>query len=174
MLDFWDLLKSSSVEDQILACSFFNLDEIKWDKQNINYLMHLINTKHIKSESLSPLLRGALRGVIKFQVNLKEINLDSNNLDSVPLELFRINTLERINLSNNNLTSLPNDIKYLTNLKMLNLSNNKLNKLPDGLVSLESLHDLNIRNNNIIELPSKFHYLTHMRIFKCDSTVKIH
>lgn len=61
--------------------------------------------------------------------------------------------LEDLELDNNQLEQLPSELFGLKSLKHLNVSNNRLEKLPVELWQSPSLFDLNASSNNISTLP---------------------
>jgi hypothetical protein len=80
-----------------------------------------------------------------------KIFLTSNELTSLPGELFNINPLAVLSLRGNKLQELPPGIGKLTNLKELNLSQNRLPYLPFEILDLFSdtsrLNTLHIHPN---------------------------
>jgi Leucine-rich repeat (LRR) protein len=53
-----------------------------------------------------------------------------------------------LNLNNNQISSIPLDIGYLKNLKILSLANNKLTTLPREMKDLSNLKTLFLGGNN--------------------------
>ena len=68
-----------------------------------------------------------------------KLDLSNKQLDSIPVEIWKLTNLTELNLSNNNLRSLPVEIGKLINLTWLDLSNNKLDSLPSEIDMLTSL-----------------------------------
>ena len=64
--------------------------------------------------------------------NLKRLDLDDNQLTSLPPEIGQLTSLRVLSLSNNQLTSVPAEIGQLTNLQVLRLYSNQLTSLPAG------------------------------------------
>ncbi|KAK3677813.1 hypothetical protein LTR78_002663 [Recurvomyces mirabilis] len=56
-------------------------------------------------------------------------------------------------LSTNQLTTLPTELFNLSNITVLSLRNNHLTELPPAIARLERLQELNIASNNIRDLP---------------------
>ena len=92
---------------------------------------------------------------------ITEINLSSNKLESIPIEVFQLSTLINLNLSKNQLVALPSNfdaqspIYTCNSLKKLNLSQNCLTTLPEDLFYAigNSLEELDARSNFIESLP---------------------
>jgi len=60
--------------------------------------------------------------------DLKNLELSSCKLLSLPISLFKINTLEYLDLSNNELTQIPLELGSMPNLKRLITDGNRLNE----------------------------------------------
>jgi Leucine-rich repeat (LRR) protein len=68
-----------------------------------------------------------------------------------------------IQVQNNQLTSLPDTIKGLRNLEKLVLSQNQLTTLPDGLFYCSSLLSLNLSRNHLTKLSNKIGDLSYLQ-----------
>ena len=53
---------------------------------------------------------------------MKELNLSSNNLNSLPRSFYNLVRLVRLNLSDNRLVRLSSELELLSNLEYLNVS----------------------------------------------------
>ncbi len=96
---------------------------------------------------------------------IKEINLDSNSLTEVPIEIFKLPEVHEINLSRNKITDLP-QVTPITrsdrlhgwecaNLVELNVSRNKLTTLPSCIWFLPNLQYFKATNNQLESLLPK-------------------
>lgn len=86
--------------------------------------------------------------------NLKELNLDYNNLSGADLsELAKFEQLELLNLKNCNLRKIPSVVYKLKNLKDLTITLNDLTSLPDSLFEMKNLRSLSIEGKNLKDLP---------------------
>ena len=97
-------------------------------------------------------------------INFTAVDLQHNNLGSVPLALFQIPGLEVLNLSDNKLTQLPRtDMSSLDlpsvlgswkcrSIKTLDISYNKLKSLPDVIWKLPQLEHLYAQHNSIAKI----------------------
>jgi len=85
--------------------------------------------------------------------SLQGLNLESNQLTSLPDAIGNLANLEWLHLDGNQLTSLPDAIGNLANLKLLYLQNNQLTSLPDAIGNLTNLKWLHLQNNQLTSLP---------------------
>lgn len=90
------------------------------------------------------------------QEQLKQIvtlDLQGQNLWSLPKEIGFLTGLEMLTLDKNKLTKLPIEIGYLENLKMLHISYNPGLEIPDSMSSLKKLEMLSLMHNKLEEMP---------------------
>ena len=85
-------------------------------------------------------------------VNLQVLNLDYNQLASLPDQLWSMTSLQSLSIGNNQLTSLPSGIGNLINLNTLGAPGNLLTSLPVEIGSLVNLQDLNLGANHLTSL----------------------
>jgi tetratricopeptide (TPR) repeat protein len=83
--------------------------------------------------------------------NLKELNLNFNNIEYLPVEISRLQNLTSINLNNNKLSTLPATIGSISKLQYLSLIYNRLQFLPDEIIHLRNLKILHLEGNPIPE-----------------------
>lgn len=102
-------------------------------------------------------------------LNLKAIDISSNQLSGLPDEIGNLKQLQTIHLSNNSLTELPRVIENLKQLKSLNLSNNQLTRLPVEIGNLVQLQYFDLSNNQLTELPDNIGNLTQLLRFKSNN-----
>ncbi|GAG52682.1 unnamed protein product, partial [marine sediment metagenome] len=84
---------------------------------------------------------------------LQRINVNGNNLTTLPPEIGNLTQLEYLFVTNNKLTSLPPEIGGLVSLKELYLFDNQLSSLPPEIGNCTNLKHLNINRNNLTSLP---------------------
>lgn len=70
------------------------------------------------------------------------IQLQNNNLDSIPAELGCLAKLTRLNLSHNKLCTLPATFFGLCELRSLHLAHNQLEVITDDIGDLVMLENL--------------------------------
>jgi Leucine-rich repeat (LRR) protein len=100
---------------------------------------------------------------INLAINVTTLNLNDNQLTTLPDSIGNLTNLEKLILDNNQLTTLPNSIGNLTNLETLFLDNNQLTTtLPDSIENLTNLEDLYLDNNQLTILPDSIGNLTNL------------
>jgi Leucine-rich repeat (LRR) protein len=70
------------------------------------------------------------------------LNLNEQNLRTLPESITDLTDLACLYLENNHLTSLPNRIGNLTNLHYLNIGGNQIDRLPESIINLSKLQGL--------------------------------
>ncbi|MDM8522972.1 AAA family ATPase [Desulfococcaceae bacterium HSG8] len=96
--------------------------------------------------------------------NTNILNLDNNQLTSLPSEIGNFINLQQLFVQNNKLTSLPSEIGNLKNLQILNLSGNQLASLPSAIGNLINLRQLMLLNNKLTSLPPEIAKLKNLEI----------
>ena len=85
--------------------------------------------------------------------SLKQLKLDANAFSSVPMSIVakphHLIKLEKLDLSSNNLAALPVEIANLISLADLNLDNNVIVSLPECIGQLKKLKALSLRHNRL-------------------------
>ena len=99
---------------------------------------------------------------IFYLTNLNTLNLNNNQLTSVPESITRLTNLNTLNLNNNQLTSIPESITRLTNLTTLHLSYNKLTSIPESITRITNLNKLHLNNNQISSVPGSINRITNL------------
>lgn len=94
---------------------------------------------------------------------IKHVNLDGENLNYIPSEIFELQNLKSLSIEHNNLKEVPNGISNLISLKYLYLCYNQLDRLPDSIGKLEKLKELIICHNKIDFLPESIKKLKNLR-----------
>jgi len=85
-------------------------------------------------------------------LDVTDVDLSSNSLQEVPLELNEWYSLNRLVLAKNSIKTMPNFFANFCLLHTLDLSNNLLNNLPSFLSALTSVVVLRFQNNKITHL----------------------
>jgi internalin A len=96
-------------------------------------------------------------------INLKELYLNRNQIESLPIEIGRLTNLSLLDLDSNKLKSLPVEITQLTNLNLLYISSNEITSLPEQIGQLTSLIRLDLNSNKITNLPAGIRQLTNLK-----------
>lgn len=82
---------------------------------------------------------------------LEELNLNSNDMEAIPPELFQITSLKTVHLNFNRLAEIPSDIANWSELESLHLNRSPLKSLPKEIEHLKNLKYLDIRNTAVSE-----------------------
>lgn len=103
----------------------------------------------------------ALKQLEKAQ-ELKSLSLAGMGLTQLPLDITKLDQLERLDLSNNQFRKLPEEITQLRNLKVLRLAGNPGLNLAETLLTLTSLpklQKLDLADCRLRELPAELLHL---------------
>lgn len=83
-------------------------------------------------------------------LNVRELILDRNHLEILPIDVGRLINLTHLDLSYNELAVLPEEVGELCCLSRLEVNNNKLNKIPSSLlINCRELRYLSLNDNRI-------------------------
>lgn len=94
--------------------------------------------------------------------NLKTLMVVNNNIETIPIETFKLTTLQSLNLASNILQTIALEISQLKNLQKIYLGNNKLKEFPLGLCYLTDIKFIDISENNIVSIPSEIGNLVNL------------
>lgn len=92
---------------------------------------------------------------IKNVKQLKKLNLNSNRIETIPLEINELQELKELQIRDNLIKEIPN-IGELINLESIDISNNQIQTLPSIMHYLTKLNELNIKGNPITNPPIQF------------------
>jgi len=85
---------------------------------------------------------------------LTTLNLNNNQIESLPAEVGRLINLEILSIESNQLRELPTEICFLTKLKELRIARNQINKLPRQMYFMKELRKFYAYKNNLEDLPN--------------------
>ncbi len=94
--------------------------------------------------------------------NLRTLDLDRNQLTTLPPEIGKLTNLQTLFLFDNQLTSLPPEFGKLANLKTLFLTHTQLTSLPPEIGKLTNLTTLHLFENQLSTLPPEIGRLTNL------------
>ena len=97
------------------------------------------------------------------------LNLNGQNLDAIPEDVFQLSNLRELHLGRNQLQELPKEIAKLSKLKKLIAGRNKLNTLPSEIGALQELEILKLGRNSISSLPAEIGRLQRLTKLELDN-----
>jgi Leucine-rich repeat (LRR) protein len=103
--------------------------------------------------------------------NLKELNLNRNEILVLPENFCNLKNLEVLKITHNKLIKLPENIDGLQNLKKLYLDYNDISYLPENFCSLKNLQILSICNNKLSKLPNNLKNLKNLEEIYLDNNL---
>lgn len=119
---------------------------------DIKMKINFSNFKYLENLQIVYFNKPELKGLETLN-NLKILSVIFCKLDSIPIEIFNVRSLEVLDFSNNKISFLPKTINNLENLKELDIANNCFNTIPSQLQGLKSLMYLSFNNTKAIETP---------------------
>lgn len=121
-----------------------SLSENKLGKPNMTKHQNNANNTTVSSAL-------AVEALQSLPTSLKQLNLSSNFLSSVPNSVVStsLNRLEKLDLSSNQLATVPDLICNLQSLEELRLDANMIVTLPESIGKLSKLKVLSLRNNQL-------------------------
>eukprot|EP00741_Cyanophora_paradoxa_P001357 tig00000480_g1313.t1 len=97
---------------------------------------------------------------------IRRLDLSANRLTAIPgEELAKLVNLEELNVGYNQLQSLPPEIGRLTKLRVLRAECNHLSAVPREIGKLEQLTWLNLQHNGLTTLPVEIGLIPHLTDF---------
>jgi Leucine-rich repeat (LRR) protein len=94
--------------------------------------------------------------------HLRWLDLNGEQLSSIPPEIFELEHLEGLNLIDNEITSVPERISQLQNLTVLFLSSNKLTTISESISKLHNLTSLDLSKNELTIIPESISQLQNL------------
>ncbi len=85
-------------------------------------------------------------------LRLKRLHCADNSLDSLPVEIGKLRSMDKLILKNNTLVKLPGSIEHLTHMKHMDLSKNQMSKLPRNISNLTRLDFLSVDYNGFVDV----------------------
>ena len=108
----------------------------------------------------APLITGALPDSVgDLGPALTRLDLNENDINSIPTEIGALTGLEVLDLDSNALASVPTDIGALAGLLELDLCCNALTAVPSEIAALTSLTELYLDGNQLTGVPAEFQTL---------------
>lgn len=150
-IDLFDVFTKLS---QVKTLRFLKIEQCELD--SLPYEICLLT--NIDTLNLSYNNVKELPNCFSYLSKLKDLDLSYNKLCGNSIELvFSLSKLEILDLAGNNIDSLSVNISKLENIKELYIFDNNITVLPKELVLCKKLRFLNISNNNISVFPDFFY-----------------
>lgn len=118
---------------------------VGWNSKNLSY---------IRKEWLQLAVSEFPESKDKFCV-ISELDISSNNLSSLPIEIFNLPYLKQLDFNRNKVTEFPTSEGWTcSKLNTIDAANNQLSALPACLFQLPELKELLANGNKISDVPS--------------------
>lgn len=105
--------------------------------------------------------------------DLQSLNLNANEIESLPINTSKLTNLSSLNLAGNPLKNHLEIITKLPKLKSLDISDNTSEdnqiSIPNSLANLESLNYLNMSRCNIVEIPNSIGELKNLEYLNLEN-----
>lgn len=95
--------------------------------------------------------------------DLRELNLNRNQIINLQAAIAGLSQLERLNLRGNRIAEVPDSIAQLSQLRLLDLGSNRLAAISDAITELSQLEALSLDNNQITAIPDSIAKLYRLR-----------
>ncbi len=114
--------------------------------------------------SLNNAYLSSLDGILSVTgiTDVVEFTCNVNTFTYISEELYTLTNLQILNLEYNQITTIPTTIDQLIFIKRISLHHNNINTLPDALATMTWLEGLDLRYNNIMTLPTNWIYETSL------------
>jgi Leucine-rich repeat (LRR) protein len=101
---------------------------------------------------------------LRYLKKLTEVNIENCIMDSLPKELFKINSLKYLFLSSTNTWYLSKHFENLPELEVMVIENNHLSSLPFDIYKAQKLRIISLRGNKLTRLPESIAQLENLTI----------
>lgn len=129
----------------------------------IGYISHLTNLETLELG----LFLEKLPDDLKTLKNLRNLHLETCDIEEIPPFLATLPKLVRVDLTGNRLKKLPEDITDCKNLESLLIEENYINELPQKMGNLTNLKFFNCSANQLTILPDSFSDLSKLETLSC-------
>lgn len=100
---------------------------------------------------------------VKRLTRLRKLILWDNNINNISLQPGDLPNLEEIQLGLNKLTAFPDDLSLLPNLKNISFYENQIRYVSPNIKKFTRLEELDLRGNKISSLPAEFGELKKLK-----------
>eukprot|EP00088_Acartia_fossae_P028711 TRINITY_DN2953_c0_g1_i13.p1 TRINITY_DN2953_c0_g1~~TRINITY_DN2953_c0_g1_i13.p1 ORF type:complete len:414 (+),score=81.12 TRINITY_DN2953_c0_g1_i13:83-1324(+) len=101
-------------------------------------------------------------------VNLKELDMSDNEIESLPEQCDNLTCLVTLNLINNRISTIPRGFcvsPLSRSLTTLDLTSNKIKLLPNAICQMAELTLLHLDRNELTQLPPSLGNLSKLKVF---------
>uniref|UniRef100_A0A1D1YBB1 LRR repeats and ubiquitin-like domain-containing protein At2g30105 n=1 Tax=Anthurium amnicola TaxID=1678845 RepID=A0A1D1YBB1_9ARAE len=102
--------------------------------------------------------------VLEIDKFVRTLDLSNNKIVEIPMEISKLNNMQRLVLAQNLVEQLPANLGNLHSLKVLVLDANRLRTLPDELGFLVKLEQLSVMGNMLTHLPETLGNLQNLQL----------
>jgi Leucine-rich repeat (LRR) protein len=95
--------------------------------------------------------------------NLVDLNLQCNQLTSLPVDLENLISLKRLHIGYNRLPEFPKCLAGMRSLEELDLEGNNMERIGPEIGNLMRVQKLYLSRNRLVELPEELSQLTECR-----------
>lgn len=131
--------------------------------EQLEGLDKLVSLQELDMEYTTPEIVNAGLLMIAKIPNLKILNLNNSDLDTLPECICGLIHVQKLGLYNNNLNTLPQCLSLLKNLKEIELVNNQFTVFPDILYQMHNLEYIGIARNMVSVIPDKFSQASQLK-----------
>lgn len=153
-------LKSLNVDNNELAAGSLTPVSKLTKLQNLSVANNRLGTPVPKNPAAPSKQRAPLPDL---PASLKQLNLSANFFSSIPCPVLEATLvkLEKLDLSSNQLATVPVEITNLKNLEELRLDSNTIVSLPEAIGQLSKLKVLSLRDNKLVVTSTTFNDTTN-------------
>jgi Leucine-rich repeat (LRR) protein len=162
------LMMISMMKFVIAGILFFTINENDFFLYEYSFFSSQLifnDTIDYSHRNISSIDTNELFTLVKDPNRIKNFQLNSNILLTIPSQIEQFQSLITIELSNNQLVQLPYEISLLKNLKNLFLKNNSLDdlSLPKQLEQLKQLEVINLGGNRLKQFPYQLFQMFNLK-----------
>eukprot|EP00960_Hanusia_phi_P051265 760685-Hanusia_phi.AAC.5 len=111
-----------------------------------------------------------IKAEVKNLTTLTFLNLDNNDLVTLPDDLTKISNLISLSCNYNQLKALPFTCNKWVRMEKLHATDNKIRHLPEAICEMPNLTDLDLDRNCLLDLPEAFVLCTSLTRLKFDTS----
>jgi len=100
--------------------------------------------------------------------NVQHLNMESNNIQTLPTSIMNMTGLLELKLTNNRLSGIPPEIGQCVQMRRLWLDGNAIGELPSEMSGCVGLSALCLNRNPITSLPTSFQQMASLVEITCD------